>query len=791
MNDREIPNAMNTNRRDFLKQAALAAAAGALAGTLPRNLVAAEGADGLVWQKAPCRFCGTGCGVMVGVKDGRVVAVQGDLESPVNRGLLCAKGYHAGVALYGKDRLTTPLIRKNGKLEPASWDEAIEAIAKHIMQDPSKFAFYGSGQWTICEGYAAMKFMKGGLGNNHVDPNARLCMASAVVGMVTTYGVDEPSGCYDDLDTADTIILWGNNPAEMHPVLWSRIIDRRSKGQKVEVIDLGTRRTRSTEESDHFIPFTPQGDLAIANGICHLLVSSGKYDKEWVTKYCHFRKGGDADGEAMTFADYAKWLETYTPEYVQKVAGVRPAQLQLLADRFAEPNRKIVSLWCMGMNQHTRGTWINNLVYNVHFLSGKFGKPGSTAFSLTGQPSACGTCREVGTLGHALPGGRIVANEDHRKQCEELWQLPAGRLNPKPGHHAVALFDALQKGDLTGTWVQVTNPAQSMPNLNGLTSKLKERFLVVSDVYPTVTTDQAAVVLPSAMWVEKNGMFGNSERRTQQWFKMIEPPGQARDDVWQTIAVARKCFELGHPGLKNKDGEFLFTYKGADGQPLEIWKWEVFRKTNVDKLLFDEYRPFTMMKKYSLAPYDELVKARGMRWPVVQDKQGVWRETSRRFVEGEDPYVKPGSGVDFYWGKLKDGKALVWARPYEAPPEVPDEKFPFWLCTGRVLEHWHTGTMTRRVPQLHRAMPKAYVELNPEDAAKLKIATGDKVKITSRRGELVLPAWLNGRSVPMPGSVFVPFFAEESLINLVTLEAHCPLSKEPDYKKCAVAISKA
>lgn len=783
---------MESNRREFLKRAALAAATSVLAGWTSRSLgeAVAEGADGLKWQKAPCRFCGTGCGVMVGVKDGRVVAVQGDLDNPVNRGLLCAKGYHAGVALYGKDRLTTPMMRKEGKLVPVSWDEAITAIAKEILRSPGTFGFYGSGQWTITEGYAVMKFMKGGLGNNHVDPNARLCMASAVVGMLTTYGVDEPSGCYDDLDLAETVILWGNNPAEMHPVLWSRMVDRRLKGQKVEIIDLGTRRTRSTEEADHYIEFIPQGDLAVANGICRELVKSGRYDREWVAKHCNFRKGADAEGEAMTWEQYVAWLETYTPEYVERVAGVRPEQLKLLADRFAEPGRKVVSLWCMGMNQHTRGTWINNLVYNVHFLSGKFGKPGSTAFSLTGQPSACGTCREVGTMGQALPGGRLVANEQHRAQCEELWRLPAGRIGAKPGHHAVAMFEALQKGELTGVWVQVTNPAQTMPNLRALTSELKQRFMVVSDVYPTVTTDLATVVLPSAMWVEKNGMFGNSERRTQQWFKMVPPPGEARDDVWQVIAVARKCYELGHPGMKDREGRFLFEYRGADGKPLELWKWEVFREANADRHLFEEYRPFSRLKNKDLAPYDELVKARGLRWPVVRQPDGSWRETARRFVEGEDPFVKPGRGVEFYWGKLKDGKALVWARPYEAPSEVPDEKYPFWLCTGRVLEHWHTGTMTRRVPQLHRAMPKAYVELNPVDAARMGIATGDRVRVRSRRGEIVLPAWINGRSTPAKKSVFVPFFAEESLINLVTLGEYCPLSKEPDYKKCAVAVEK-
>ncbi len=780
------------SRREFVMQAALAAASGVLLGQKPELLgESAVGLDGLEWRKAPCRFCGTGCGVLVGVKDGRVVAVQGDLENPVNKGLLCAKGYHAGVALYGRDRLTQPQVRKNGVLQEVSWDEALDRVAAEIMERPETFGVYGSGQWTVAEGFSVMKFMKGGLANNHVDPNARLCMASAVVGMLTTYGVDEPSGCYDDLDQCDTVVLWGNNMAEMHPVLWSRIIDRRLKGETVEIFDLGTRRTRTTQGADHYIEFLPQGDLAIANGLCRLLIEERGMDEAWVQQHCNIRQGRDGAGQPMTWAAYRKWLGKYTPEYVEEVAGVAPDKLRLLASRFADPNLRVMSLWCMGMNQHTRGTWVNNLVYNVHFISGKFGKPGSTAFSLTGQPSACGTCREVGTLGHALPGGRVVANETHRDQCEDLWNIPRGRINSKPGYHAVAMFEALQSGALTGLWVQVTNPAHTMPNLKGLTSKLQSRFLVVSDVYPTATTELATVVLPSAMWVEKNGVYGNSERRTQQWFKMVDPPGEARDDVWQVLAVAHRLFELGHPGMRNRDGKFLFDLRDGDGRSIPVWDWEVYRKHNVDRLLYEEYRPFTHMKNKNVAPYDVLADARGLRWPVVENAAGEWRETPRRFVAGEDPFVQAGREVDFYWGKQKDHKATIWARPYEPPPEVPDKDYPFWLSTGRVLEHWHSGTMTRRVPQLHRAMPRAYVELHPVDAARLNIVTGSRVRLTSRRGEIVLPAWINGRSMPAKGSVFVPFFAEESLINELTLEAFCPLSKEPDYKKCAVRIEKA
>lgn len=781
-----LPKAPQANRRDFIKQsarlAALAAVGPSLASAADTDLT--ETADGLEWQKAPCRFCGTGCGVVVGLKGGRVVAVQGDRYNPVNRGLLCAKGYHAGAILYGKDRLTDPLIRKNGKLEKATWDDAIDLIARKIIADSSKFAIYGSGQWTIPEGYTAMKFLKGGLNSNHIDPNARLCMASAVVGFITTFGVDEPSGSYDDLDECDTVISWGNNWAEMHPILFSRFMNRKNDGDKIQYIDMATRRTRSTLAADHYLEFVPQTDMVIANCICHQLIENDDTDKAFVDQNVRFKSN---TGEDITLEQYREFLKDYTVEKSAELSGVDPNQLRLLGKLFGDPKQKIVSLWCMGMNQHTRGTAVNNLVYNVHLLSGKIGKPGSTPFSLTGQPSACGTCREVGTLAHALPGGRVVANPEHRQQCEDVWNTLPGAINETPGFHTIAMFKELASGGLTSMWVQVTNPAQTIPNLHENLANAKDRFVVVSDVYPTATTEIASVVLPSALWVEKNGLFGNTERRTQQWFKMVDPPGNARDDVWQMLAVAHRMFELGYKGMKDRDGRFLLTIRDDDGKEIEAWKWDVFKKNNIDRPLFEEYRQLTLMKRKDLAPYDEYVKERGMRWPVTQQK-GRWVETSRRFVEGDDPYVTPGAGVEFYMAKAGDNKALAWARPYEAPPEVPDAEFPFWLCTGRVLEHWHSGTMTGRVKELKRAMPHAFVEIHPKDAAELGIQDGQIVKIASRRGSIKLPASVLGRSIPQRGSIFVPFFDETKMINDVTLDAYCPMSKEPDYKKCAVRL---
>jgi nitrate reductase (cytochrome) len=799
---------MTTDRRSFMKSSALAAAAAAATGPgvahsqIPLDARQSAG-DGIKWDKAPCRFCGTGCHVQVGTRSGKIVAIAGDREADVNKGLLCMKGYHVGLILYGKDRLTTPLLRQNGKLAPISWEKALGIIADRVELDPKGFAFYGSGQWTIPEGFAAQKFMKGGIGSNHIDPNARLCMASAVTGYIATYGVDEPNGCFQDLDEADVVITWGNNPAEMHPVLFSRIVDRRSRGEEVKLIDLGTRRTRTTAHANEFLNFKPQSDLAIANGILHLLVRNGTWNKAFVEKHCSFR-GHEAGkhtlkGEAISFEEWKNRIAPYTPDEVARISGVPADKIRMLADLFGNPKLRITSLWCMGMNQHTRGTAINSLVHAVHLFSGHFGRPGDNPTSLTGQPSACGTAREVGTLAHALPGGRLVAKEEHRRQSEEYWNIPEGRIDPKSGKHTLAMWESWSTpkskkgGDIHTIFVQVTNPGQTLPNRSKLFDPGvadPDKFLIVSDVYPTATTAGADLVLPSAMWVEKNGMVGNSERRTQHWFRLVKPPGQARDDAWQIIAVARTLYDRGFAGMKDKDGKFLFRVTNDKGQEVPIWDFKHYYDVNVDKHLFEEYRRFTRLKHKDLAPYDEYVKARGLRWPVVQQKDGTWRETKYRFAEFDDPYVKKGAGHEFYHSTSGDGRAQIWASPYVDPPEIPDDEYPLWLCTGRVIEHWHSGTLTGRVPQLRRSMPQAYVEMNRQDATELGVANGEVVRVESRRGHIDLPVWLDGRGKPVPGAVFVPFFDERLAINNLTIDAHDPFSKQPDYKKCAVRVRK-
>ncbi len=558
--------------------------------------------------------------------------------------------------------------------------------------------------------------------------------------------------------------------AEMHPVLFSRMIANRKSRTHVKIIDFATRTTRSSQAADKSILFKPQTDLAVANAICYELFHNDWVNWDFVKKHVSFHKGlthiGYGTEDHFTFNDkeenssleeYKNFLKEYTPENVEKISGVPAKDIRYLAALYGDPGKKITSFWCMGMNQHTRGTWINNLVYNIHLLTGKIATPGNSPFSLTGQPSACGTVREVGTLTHALPHG-VVMNEEDRKMAAEIWNVPVTNIDPKPTYHTVEMFRALDRGDIRFMWIQVTNPMVTMPNLTRYRNgALKEdRFVVVSEIYPTPTADVADVILPSALWIEREGFFGNSERRTQHNERIVPPPGEAMCNTWQLIEVARRLgFEKQFPWPREKYIE-------------EIW---------------NEYTRFHDNPKHRMAPYTVLKERPGVQWPFVNGQETKWRYNPKY-----DPAAK-GDDFDFY-GK-PDKKAWIWIRPYEPAAESPDSEYPFWLNTGRVLEHWHTGSMTRRVPILHKAMPESYVEIHPDDAADLGIVNGGKVKITSRRGSIIMKASIEGRGNPPRGMVFVPFFDEKYLINEVTLDAFCPISKQPDYKKCAVKVERA
>ena len=770
----------SVSRRDFIRKLAIGSAATAAAALIPGvsfgnwEALDADSSD-ISWRKTPCRFCGVGCGLLVGLAQGRAVAVKGDPDSPVNKGLCCVKGYHSVQALYGKDRLKKALVRKGVQMVEVPVQEALDLIAQKIKETidahgKDAVSIYGSGQWTIPDGYVASKLFKGCIGTNNVEANARLCMASAVTGFMTSFGMDEPMGCYEDIDHADVFVTWGNNMAEMHPVLFSRMLDRRMKKPGTLIIDFATRTTRTSQAADRTLLFNPQTDLAVANAICHEILRNNWVNRDFVNKHVAFKRGktnigyGLEDGfafndeaQSVDLEAYRKFLADYTPEKVAAMSGVSADDIRYLASLYGDPAKKVVSFWCMGMNQHTRGTWINNLVYNIHLLTGKISQPGNSPFSLTGQPSACGTVREVGTLTHRLPYG-VVTNAKNREMAAKIWKVPVENISPKPSYHTVEMFRALDRGDVRFMWIQVTNPMVTMPKLQRYRDGANKegRFVVVSDVYPTPTTDIADVILPSSMWIEREGMYGNSERRTQHFDQLVEPPGECMSDTWQLIEVARR---LGY-------------------QAQFPWSQE----THIREIC-QEYIQFHDNPKHAMASYEDLRKRPGIIWPFVNGKETQWRYNAQY-----DPAADPKLGFDFYGHA--DHRAWLWLRPYEAPPEVPDAAYPFWLNTGRVLEHWHTGSMTRRVPILHQAVPSSYVEINPDDARRLNIRDGDVVRLVSRRGKIDMPARINGRGNPTPGQVFVPFFDEHYLINELTLDAFCPISKQPDYKKCAVRVEK-
>ncbi|MGL5162635.1 MAG: nitrate reductase catalytic subunit NapA, partial [Plesiomonas shigelloides] len=568
---------MKLSRRDFMKANAVAAAAAAAGITLPVAVNAATGEGGEIkWDKAPCRFCGTGCGVLVGTQNGRVVASQGDPDAPVNRGLNCIKGYFLPKIMYGKDRLTQPLLRmkngqydKEGEFTPVTWDQAFDVMADKFRgtlkeKGPDAVGMFGSGQWTVWEGYAAAKLFKAGFRSNNIDPNARHCMASAVVGFMRTFGMDEPMGCYDDIEQADAFVLWGSNMAEMHPILWSRITNRRLSNDKVKVAVLSTFEHRSFELADNPIIFTPQSDLVILNFIANYIIQNNAVDQAFMDKHVNIRKGatdigyglrpdhplekaaknaGSGAAEPMSFDDFKAFVSEYTVEKTSKMTGVPQDQLIELAKLYADPNIKVVSYWTMGFNQHTRGVWANNLCYNIHLLTGKISKPGCGPFSLTGQPSACGTAREVGTFAHRLPADMVVTNEKHRQITEQQWSVPAGTIPEKVGLHAVAQDRALKDGKLNAYWVMCNNNMQAGPNINADRMpgwRDPRNFIVVSDPYPTVSALSADLILPTAMWVEKEGAYGNAERRTQFWHQQVKAPGEAKSDLWQLMEFSKR-----------------------------------------------------------------------------------------------------------------------------------------------------------------------------------------------------------------------------------------------------------
>jgi nitrate reductase NapA len=555
----------------------------------------------------------------------------------------------------------------------------------------------------------------------------------------------------------------------------------------------------------------------------------------------------------ISFDDFKKGLAPYTLDFVAPLVKGDPEEpldkfkkkLEKLVDLYIEKTRKVVSFWTMGFNQHVRGTWVNEQIYMIHLLLGKQSQPGNGAFSLTGQPSACGTAREVGTFAHRLPADMVVANPKHRAKSEKLWNIPESTLNPVVGSHYVKIMRDIEDGKIGWVWVQVNNPWHNTANANHWIKAAREmdNFIVVSEAYPGITAKVADLILPTAMIFEKWGAYGNAERRTQHWRQQVTPLGNSMSDLWQIVEFSKRIKlkdvwksqrikdKVTLPdvldsaramGYKETDTlyEVLFANEQAkkytwpdnigkgfqnseaagDKRDVEGFKGYGFF---IQKYLWEEYRTFGIGNGHDLAEFDLYHKVRGLKWPVLNGKETQWR-----FNTEYDAYArKAGNGKFAFYGKalkaipkgdLKGpkgkekvklpNKAKIFLRHYAEPVEVPNGEYPLWLCTGRVLEHWHTGTMTMRVPELYRAVPEALCYMNEKDAGKYNFKQGQLIWVESRRGKVKARVETRRRNRIPSGSIFVPWFDENVYINKLTLDATCPISKETDFKKCAVKV---
>nr|WP_234358547.1 bifunctional nitrate reductase/sulfite reductase flavoprotein subunit alpha [Streptomyces sp. NRRL B-24085] len=700
-----------------------------------------------------CSYCGVGCGLVLDIgrgPDGRrtVLKASGDKEHPANFGRLCTKGATTADLLAAPGRLATALVRpeRGAEAAPAPVAEAISRTARRLREivdehGPDAVALYVSGQMSLEAQYLANKLAKGFLRTNRIESNSRLCMASAGTGYKLSLGADGPPGSYQDFDQADLFLVIGSNTADCHPILFLRMMERvKSAGAKVIVVD--PRRTATAAKADLFLQIEPGTDLALLNGLLHLLHANGDTDPDFIAAHTE-------GWEAMP-----EFLADYTPAAVAGITGLAEEAIREAA-RLIGAAGEWMSLWTMGLNQSTHGTWNTNALVNLHLATGAVCRPGSGPFSLTGQPNAMGG-REMGYMGPGLPGQRSVLVDEERAFVEELWELPPDTLRADGvGKGTVEMFRKMADGEIKACWIICTNPVASVAGRRTVIEGLEAaEFVVTQDVFAdTETNAYADVVLPGALWTEGEGVFVNSERNLTLTPAVADPPGEAMAD-WRIIAAV--ACEMGY--------EKGFSYDSAEDVFEEIKRaWNP--KTGWD------------LRGVSY----ERLRRTPVQWPAGSE-DGPDRNPIR--------YVEEDGTLRF---PTASGRAVFHARPHIPPAEMPDDDYPFVLNTGRLQHQWHTLTKTAKVAKLNKLDPGPFVELHPRDAADLGVAEGDSVEVASRRGRAVLPAVVTDRV--RPGCCFAPFhwndlFGEYLSVNAVTNDAVDPLSFQPEFKVCAVSLTR-
>ncbi len=707
--------------------------------------------------KSVCPYCGVGCGILMDVTSNRVVKITGDKTHPTNFGRLCTKGNTCAQAIAESGRLEHAYLREDRLRDPARVDmaHAIKETAQRLraildVHGPDAVALYVSGQMSLEAQYLANKLAKGFIGTNNIESNSRLCMASAGSGYKLSLGSDGPPGSYQDFDRADVFFVIGANMADCHPILFLRMMDRVKAGARLIVVD--PRRNATADKASLFLQVKPGTDLALLNGLLHLIVKNGHTDSAFIEV---FTEGWE------TMPDF---LDDYPPKRVAELTGLAEADIRKAAEWIGTA-AEWMSCWTMGLNQSTHGTWNTNAICNLHLATGAICRPGSGPFSLTGQPNAMGG-REMGYMGMGLPGQRTVLVDKDRAFIEALWGVPAGTLRTDLGGGTVAMFEDMQAGKIKACWIICTNPVATVPNRKNVIKGLQVAELVITqDAFlDTETNRYADILLPGALWAEAEGVMINSERNLTLMQKAVDPPGESMAD-WQIIAQV--ACEMGY-----SQG---FSYDSAS---------EVFEEIK------QAWNPKT---GYDIrgASYERL-RQTPLQWPCPPDDDRD-RHPIRYLNDGVSQAYKelPDGSRPRIAFATANGKGVFLPRPDMPPAEMPDSDFPFVLNTGRLQHQWHTMTKTGKIPTLNKLNPGPFVEIHPEDATVLGIRDKDRVAVCSRRGRAVLPAVVTDRV--RPGNCFAPFhwndvFGEDLTINAVTSDAIDPISQQPEFKFCAVAL---
>ena len=687
------------------------------------------------WVSTTCGYCSVGCGMFVGVKDGKAVSVRGNPNHPVNLGKLCPKGLSEHYTLQASNRAHYPLLRKNGKLSRVSWDEALGTMvekfrAVQTKYGPDALGVIGTGQLVTEEFYTLGKLVQLGFGTKNYDGNTTLCMASAVSGYKRSFGSDGPPGAYEDLRKADVIFLIGANIADNHPILCQHLEANPNK----TLIVADPRVTKTAMMADVFLPLKPRSDIALINGIIHVLIRAGLIDREYVAKH------------TTGFEQLEEFTAKYTPQHVSEITGLSEDLILKTAILYGSAKAAFIG-WTMGVNHSTKGTETVNAINNLALVTGNIGRPGASPFSITGQCNAMGT-REAG-FASSLPGYRKFESEKDREELAALWNVSADRIPKSRGLSYPDIVEAAVGKKIRALWIIATNPIVSFPNIDVLKQGLENLdFLVVQDgFHPTPTSELAHLVLPAAIWGEKEGTYTNSERRVSKVNRAVEPPGDAKPDFEIFLELARR--------LGGYDQLFPGWNRPADA--------------------FDEWKCVSAGRlcDYSGISYDLIERHGGVQWPL---RSGEKAATTRLYEDGSFP--------------TEDGKAKLFCVDWEPFPEQPNEDFPFVLNTGRTVEHWHTRTKTGQVKILERLSPSAWLEMNSKDAQTLQMKPHDRVNLHSRRG-CVRGLELRVTEIIAPGQLFMPFHFVETNANQVTQGAFDPISREPNYKQCAVRVELA